>query len=224
MIQSNLGFQNQTPILLEDAENVFLGPEKETERPVGHIIDREYHENSGHLIITVDLDIGWAHGADVGAIYDVIPLGEPIQADLGIKAQITESLGNKGLQSRATIPYPLVWGTHISAAGYPRAFNTLERVTRIPTTSFEDENWVVNLDPDEVTDIVRAYVSTVKSSWENILLPGLPDSALFFPSTINSPSAFDSTDPDFKSPALEPRDPTAYPSQNYDPTIFLRES
>ncbi|KAF3134093.1 hypothetical protein TWF569_010291 [Orbilia oligospora] len=128
MIQSNLGFQNQTPILLGDAENVFLGPEKETERPVGHIIDREYHENSGNLIITVDLDIGWAHGADVGAIYDVIPLGEPIQADLRIKAQITESLGNKGLQSRATIRYPRVWGTHTFASGYPHAFNTLERV------------------------------------------------------------------------------------------------
>ncbi|TGJ66803.1 hypothetical protein EYR41_008404 [Orbilia oligospora] len=217
MIQSNLGFQNQTPILLEDAENVFLGPEKETERPVGHIIDREYHENSGHLIITVDLDIGWAHGADVGAIYDVIPLGEPIQADLGIKAQITESLGNKGLQSRATIPYPLVWGTHISAAGYPRAFNTLERVTRIPTTSFEDENWVVNL--------VRLLNHLLRfQQLQSIRSLRLPDSALFFPSTINSPSAFDSTDPDFKSPALEPRDPTAYPSQNYDPTIFLRES
>ncbi|KAF3116708.1 hypothetical protein TWF103_008466 [Orbilia oligospora] len=117
-----------TPILLGDAENVFLGPGKETERPVGHIIDREYHENSGNLIITVDLDIGWAHGADVGAIYDVIPLGEPIQADLRIKAQITESLGNKGLQSRATIRYPRVWGTHTFASGYPHAFNTLERV------------------------------------------------------------------------------------------------
>ncbi|KAF3266938.1 hypothetical protein TWF217_001022 [Orbilia oligospora] len=148
--------QNKTPILLEDAENVFLGPEKETERPVGHIIDREYHENSGHLIITVDLDIGWAHGADVGAIYDVIPLGEPIQADLGIKAQITESLGNKGLQSRATIRYPLVWGTHTSASGYPHAFNTLERVKS--GSGVVPQKW-------GLTPVVSVKISSLRQRW-----------------------------------------------------------
>ncbi|KAF3116709.1 hypothetical protein TWF103_008467 [Orbilia oligospora] len=93
------------------------------------------------------------------------------------------------------------WGIYRLHPGHGQPFL---KVTKSTPQEFKLQMMIppkiVAQDPDEVTDIVRAYVSTVKSSWENILLPGLPDSALFLPSTVNSPSAFDSTDPDFKSP------------------------
>ncbi|KAK6343684.1 hypothetical protein TWF730_011273 [Orbilia blumenaviensis] len=93
--------KKQSPVLLGDADHIFLGQEQVVEKLVGHIIAQNTNTN------VVELDIGWAHGVAKGAVYDVFPEKENVRTDSipMATAHITEVPDNNPFRSRATLHY-----------------------------------------------------------------------------------------------------------------------
>ncbi|KAK6537569.1 hypothetical protein TWF694_011751 [Orbilia ellipsospora] len=90
----------QSPVLHGDGEHIFFGKEKVVERPLCRILTQTDDE--------VELDIGYAQGVNLGAVYNLYPEGEVPGSDdaTPLKACVTDVSPSFPFRSTATIMRP----------------------------------------------------------------------------------------------------------------------
>ncbi|EPS39708.1 hypothetical protein H072_6503 [Dactylellina haptotyla CBS 200.50] len=91
------GSRTQSPVLHGDGEYMFLGIDSVIERPLGRVLSRDNYE--------VVLDVGWAQGVSVGAVYDVYPKDQVNVPDWvpKIHAKVADSPENSAFRSTAEL-------------------------------------------------------------------------------------------------------------------------